>query len=106
MYHVSHQLKQFFVAKSFNDCSVMISFQKVYLPESAINYVQDQTFYSAKFNLIKDFDGNYFVASIAVVDTDPKYTANLPVYMKKYAEISEWWSKKLPILISSGYTSS
>lgn len=79
----------------------MISFQKVDLSESAKIYYKRNIDFNAKFNLIKDSDGNFYIASIAIVDTDPKSTDSMPVYMKKYSEISEWWSQNTQVLKAS-----
>ena len=99
MHRISHQLRRFFVAKSFNDCSVMISLNKIckvpvnYLTE--LENLKNQSFPTARFNVITDGFGNYYVMSIAVVDTDPKYASNISMYEKKYMQISKWWDQMI-----------
>ena len=99
---ISHQLRQFYVTKSFNDCSIMLSFQKLEtIPKEWPTLLQDlQSEYapSSRFNITRDFSGNYYVVSIAIVDTDPKYSSNMSLYHKKYSEISVWWKATIESL--------
>ena len=99
MDELSQQLRQFFVAKSFCDCSVMVSFQRIKTKSDNWNELKKniQTDYtpSARFNLISDTFGNCYIVSAAIVDTDPKYSTNLSFYQEKYLEISMWWNHRL-----------
>ena len=92
---LSHQLRQFLVSKSFCDCSVMISFQRISaVPDDWFelkNCLPSAYPPSAKFNLVADQNEHEYVVSIAVVDTDPKYLSNMPLYQEKYSQISKWW---------------
>ncbi|XP_076820080.1 inositol-pentakisphosphate 2-kinase-like [Clavelina lepadiformis] len=92
-------LRKFLVAKSFSDCSVMISFQRIIDPSVKSLQHLKKTLSSrsptAHLNILQDKKGQNYIVSVAVVDTDPKFSQKIPDYYNQHTKIMEWWEKIL-----------
>uniref|UniRef100_H2Y4Z5 Inositol-pentakisphosphate 2-kinase n=1 Tax=Ciona savignyi TaxID=51511 RepID=H2Y4Z5_CIOSA len=72
----ANAVRNFLISKSFCDCSLIISFQRIVKTNPAIDkYVKLRLENSQKLancDVIQDESGNLYLVSLAVVDTDPK----------------------------------
>nr|XP_002128315.1 inositol-pentakisphosphate 2-kinase [Ciona intestinalis] len=92
---VAGYVKNFLISKCFCDCSLMFAIKRINQPNTQVTeYLKKRFENSQKFascDVIADNNGNCYLVSVAVVDTDPKPATRIPMYLDQHRTFVEWW---------------